>query len=192
MKLKIKNYQAGLLVCVLFSTNNIAFGKTPHLDKNDRDIQKAYYQLLKKPLTIKKKHTQKSGAFARRTNAHHRNRAVQVAKQQLRKKYRWGGKTPRTGFDCSGLIQYAYQKANIRLPRTTAEQYKNTQRVQLTNLRTGDLIFFKTRRSRQRVNHVGIYMGGGNFIHAPRRGRPVSIFKLNKYWRKKVVGAGRV
>ena len=89
-------------------------------------------------------------------------------------------------------MQYAYQKANIRLPRTTSEQYKNTQRIPLAKLRVGDLIFFKTRRSRQRVNHVGIYMGGGNFIHAPRTGKRVSVAKLNKYWRKKVAGAGRV
>ncbi|MEE9446181.1 MAG: C40 family peptidase [Cocleimonas sp.] len=192
MKLKIKDYQAFLLAIALLTSSSIASGKTPQSSNSNRELQKAYYQLIKKPISLKKKRNHKKVSATRHTNTNHRNRAVQAAKQQLRKKYRWGGKSPHTGFDCSGLMQYAYQKANIQLPRTTTEQYKKTQRIQLTNLRVGDLIFFKTRRTRQRVNHVGIYMGGGNFIHAPRRGRPVSVSKLNKYWRKKVVGAGRV
>ncbi len=62
----------------------------------------------------------------------------------------------------------------------------------MKNLQTGDLIFFHTRRTRARVNHVGIYLGGGKFIHAPRRGKLVSITDLNSYWRRKAVGAGRV
>ena len=192
MKLIIKSYQTGLLVSALLLSNSTAFAKTPHSNKHDHDLKKAYYQLIKKPTTRKHKHLRKRAASTRHTNTKHRNLAVQFAKQQLRKKYRWGGKTPRSGFDCSGLMQYAYQKANIRLPRTTSEQYKNTQRIPLAKLRVGDLIFFRTRRSRQRVNHVGIYMGGGNFIHAPRTGKRVSVAKLNKYWRKKVAGAGRV
>ncbi len=185
MKFKIKTYQIGLLACIILLSSNKAFAKkTQHKSST---LQKAYYQLIQKPA---KKHSQKYKA-SRLADAS-RYRAVQVAKQQLRKKYRWGGKSPRTGFDCSGLMQYAYQKANIKIPRTAAEQYKSTKRVHLANLRVGDLIFFKTRRTRQRVNHVGIYMGAGNFIHAPRPGKHVTVAKLNKYWNRKVVGAGRI
>ena len=188
MKIKFKNHQVGLLACVILFTSSSAFAKKRQNHNQDPQPQKAYYQLLQKP-TIRKTH--KNNNASRRANAT-RYRAVQVAKQQLRKKYRWGGKSPRTGFDCSGLIQYAYQKANISIPRTTTAQYKSTKRIRLANLRVGDLIFFKTRRTRQRVNHVGIYMGAGNFIHAPRRGKPVTVAKLNKYWNRKVVGAGRI
>ena len=180
MNFTIRTYQIGLLACVVF-TNSTAFAKNQQNYNEKHSLQRAYYQLVKNPQERNSRHANNS-----------RYRAVQVAKQQLRKKYRWGGKSPRTGFDCSGLMQYSYQKANIKIPRTTTEQYRNTQRVRMANLRVGDLIFFKTRRTRQRVNHVGIFMGGGNFIHAPRTGKNVTVAKLNKYWRRKVVGAGRI
>ena len=187
MKLTIRTYQIGLLACAIF-TSSTTLAKNSQNYNEKQSLQRAYYQLVKKP---QKSYSQKHNQTSRQAN-NSRYRAVQVAKQQLRKRYRWGGKSPRTGFDCSGLMQYAYQKANIKIPRTTTEQYKSTQRVRMANLRVGDLIFFKTRRTRQRVNHVGIYMGGGNFIHAPRTGKNVSVAKLNKYWRRKVVGAGRI
>jgi cell wall-associated NlpC family hydrolase len=187
MKLKIRTYQIGLLACAIF-TSSTTFAKNPQNHNENQSLQRAYHQLVKKP---QKRYSRKYNRASRQANIS-RYRAAQVAKQQLRKRYRWGGKSPRTGFDCSGLTQYAYQKANISIPRTTSEQYKNTQRIRMADLRVGDLIFFKTRRTRQRVNHVGIYMGGGNFIHAPRRGKNVTVGKLNKYWRRKVVGAGRI
>ncbi len=118
--------------------------------------------------------------------------AILVAKKQINKKYRWGGTNPHTGFDCSGLMQYAYKASKVYLPRTAAAQYKHTKRVSMKNLKVGDLLFFHTRRTRARVNHVGIYLGGGKFIHAPRRGKLVSVTELNSYWRRKAVGAGRV
>jgi len=118
--------------------------------------------------------------------------AVLAAKKQINKKYRWGGTNPHTGFDCSGLMQYAYKASRVYLPRTAAAQYRHTKRVSMKSLKVGDLIFFHTRRTRSRVNHVGIYLGGGKFIHAPRPGKLVSIADLNSYWRRKAVGAGRV
>ncbi len=187
MKLTIRTYQIGLLACSIF-TSNITFAKNSQNYNEKQSLQNAYYQLVKKP---QKSYSQQYNQTSRQAN-NSRYRAVQAAKQQLRKRYRWGGKSPRTGFDCSGLMQYAYQKANIKIPRTTTEQYKSTRRVHMNNLRVGDLIFFKTRRIRQRVNHVGIYMGDDNFIHAPRTGKNVTVAKLNKYWRRKVVGAGRI
>ena len=112
------------------------------------------------------------------------------AKQMLRVPYHWGGTSPQ-GFDCSGLVQYAYKKAGINLPRTAAEQYKATRRIKQKHTVRGDLVFFHTRRSRKRVNHVGIYLGDGHFIHAPGRGKRVKISRLSKYWKKKMVGIGR-
>lgn len=161
------------------------------------DLQKAYQRLVvssEKQSGLRRnarKNGAKQGLHLRKTSV--RNQILLTAKKQLRKKYRWGGASPKRGFDCSGLVQYAYKSGNVKLPRTAAEQYRFTKRVSLAHLKAGDLIFFHTRRrSRSRVNHVGIYMGGGNFIHAPRRGQRVSIAKLSKYWKKRAIGAGRV
>jgi len=186
-----------LIFCV--STNVLAKTKPaktkPQL--NNKTLQLAYNQLIassnrasKQVKTSHKRLTQKKQVS--RNNSNNRIHAVKVAKKQLRKKYRWGGTSPRTGFDCSGLTQYAYRTAKIKLPRTASAQYQHTKRVALSKIQTGDLIFFHTRRTRARVNHVGIYLGGGRFIHAPRKGKRVSVAKLNKYWRRKAVGAGRV
>ena len=122
-----------------------------------------------------------------------KQRAIAIAKKQLKIRYRWGGTSPRRGFDCSGLIQYSFKKANISLPRTAASQYKKTKRIPISQLQQGDLIFFHTRRrNRVRVNHVGMYLGRNKFIHAPRRGKTVTIANLNGYWKRKIVGAGRI
>jgi len=173
-----------MLICVLFiSTQNNALANNK---THSKELINAYNVLFneqgaKKRVAIKKN--------TRRTA---QMNAVIAAKKQINKKYRWGGANPHTGFDCSGLMQYAYKTSRINLPRTAAAQYKHTKRVSMKNLKVGDLIFFHTRRTRALVNHVGIYLGGGKFIHAPRRGKLVSIAELNGYWRKKAVGAGRV
>jgi cell wall-associated NlpC family hydrolase len=121
-----------------------------------------------------------------------RQRLTQTARKQLRIPYVWGG-TSRRGFDCSGLIQYVYKQLNMTLPRTAAQQYRESRRVKTHELQPGDLIFFHTRlRSRSRINHVGMYLGNNSFIHAPRKGRTVSIDKLNSYWKKRMIGGGRL
>lgn len=154
-----------------------------------QNLQKAYNLLFPKELLKNKRVIKKTSSEKQIPD---RYRATQVAKKQIRKKYRWGGRTPKTGFDCSGLIQYAYKSVSVNLPRTVKAQYKVTKRVSLKSLQVGDLIFFHTRRTQAKVNHVGIYLGAGKFIHAPRKGKRVSVAILNKYWRRNAVGAGRV
>jgi len=103
--------------------------------------------------------------------------------------YRYGGATPR-GFDCSGLVFYAYSKAGIPVPRTAREQYRQSNLIHLKYLRPGDLVFFTLGRGR--VSHVGIYAGSNRFIHAPSSGKRVSYAYLeNPYWKKRLVAAGR-
>ena len=87
-----------------------------------------------------------------------------IARDMVGTPYRYGGADPR-GFDCSGLVYYSYRKASIEVPRTAAEQYRQSTRVKISRLRSGDLIFF--RISRDKLSHVGIYAGSGRFIHAP-------------------------
>lgn len=103
--------------------------------------------------------------------------------------YRYGGSTPR-GFDCSGLVYYAYRKAGIRVPRTTRAQLNRAQRVPLAQLQPGDLLFFRLDRSG--VSHVGIYTGNGHFIHAPSSGKRVSYAAMHDpYWQQRLIAAGR-
>ena len=118
------------------------------------------------------------------------HRVTKKAKQMLRVPYRWGGTSPK-GFDCSGLVQYTYKRVGVNLPRTAAEQFKATRRIKRKYTARGDLIFFHTRRSGRYVDHVGIYLGNGQFIHAPGRGKRVKISKLSRYWKRKMVGVGR-
>ena len=153
---------------------------------NNSILERAYRELILNP-SKKIPPNQYNHQYKRK------KRAVAIAKKQLKIRYRWGGTTPKKGFDCSGLIQYSFKKANISLPRTASSQYNKTKRISISQLQSGDLIFFHTRqRRRTRINHVGIYLGNNQFIHAPRRGKTVSITRLNKYWRQKVVGVGRV
>ena len=108
--------------------------------------------------------------------------------------YRWGGNTPDSGFDCSGLIKYVYNDAaGISLPRTTREMIvMRAQSVGKDKLQTGDLLFFATSGGSQ-VSHAGIYVGEGRFVHAPATGGTVKLDSLNKaYWQKAYLNAKRV
>lgn len=104
--------------------------------------------------------------------------------------YRFGGADAR-GFDCSGLVLYVHEKVGLDIPRTAAEQEHAARRVDLRDLSPGDLVFF--RIGTRRVNHVGIYVGAGRFIHAPRSGALVSYASLRKggFYRRHLVSAGR-
>ncbi|HBP50287.1 peptidase P60 [Pseudomonas sp. FSL R10-0056] len=108
--------------------------------------------------------------------------------------YRWGGNTPDSGFDCSGLIKYVYNDAaGISLPRTTREMIvMRAQSIGQDKLQTGDLLFFATNGGSQ-VSHAGIYVGEGRFVHAPATGGTVKLDSLNKaYWQKAYLNAKRV
>ena len=102
-------------------------------------------------------------------------RAVQIANHLTGIPYRWGGASPRAGFDCSGLVQYVYGKVGIHLPHYAAGQYGHGRRVPRGALKAGDLVFFSG------LGHVGIYAGGGKFIHAPRRGTTVRWSRLSSH-----------
>jgi cell wall-associated NlpC family hydrolase len=103
--------------------------------------------------------------------------------------YRYGGATPR-GFDCSGLVHYAHLRAGLVVPRTTRSQWRHARRVPPGTLAPGDLLFFDLEGGK--VSHVGIYVGGGRFIHAPSAGRTVTEASLRlPYWRDRLKGAGR-
>ena len=103
-------------------------------------------------------------------------RAVVFARHLLGVPYRWGGTSPRTGFDCSGFVQFVFRHLGIDLPRTTYSQFDSGRRVSRAGLEPGDLVFFDG------VGHVGLYVGRGRFIHAPHSGTTVQISSLADSW----------
>ena len=106
--------------------------------------------------------------------------------------YRWGGSSPETGFDCSGLINYVFREtAGLSLPRTTAELNRLPNTAPTNALLPGDLVLFSTRG--KRVDHAGIYVGDGRFLHAPSSGGRVRIDDLQaSYWQRSFQSARRV
>lgn len=114
---------------------------------------------------------------------------VAAARDLLGVRYRLGGDGPR-GVDCSGLVHYAYSRVGIVVPRTARDMYQNAWPVNLSALRQGDLLFFRT--SRRGVSHVGIYDGDDRFIHAGSATGRVAYASLSEpYWRSRLAGAGR-
>ena len=107
--------------------------------------------------------------------------------------YHWGGNTPQSGFDCSGLVVYVFREiAGVALPRTTQEMYAfDLAEVRRDRLQGGDLVFFNT--AGRDVTHVGIYVGQDRFVHAPNEGGTVRLDYLsNVYWNEHYRGAKRV
>ena len=110
-------------------------------------------------------------------------RAAGYALKMVGKPYRYGGASPSRGFDCSGLVQYSYRRAGVRLPRSTEAQLRVSRPIRRAELRRGDLIFFDEKGGDD--SHVGIYLGDGTFVHAPSSGKTVRRDRLDSpYWRK--------
>ena len=102
-------------------------------------------------------------------------RAAIIALQQIGVPYRYGGDST-SGFDCSGLVQYAYHQAGRTVPRTTGQLWDGTSPVRRDALQPGDVLFFQIEG---KMSHVGLYVGGGEFVHAPSSGRRVSVETLD-------------
>ena len=121
-----------------------------------------------------------------------RSEALLQALLALGLDYRYGGNSPVTGFDCSGLVAHVYLEAwNIRLPRNTGAQSKAGMPVSLAELQAGDLVFYDTLK--RPYSHVGIYLGDGKFVHSPKSGAQVRIESLKStYWTQRYNGARRI
>ncbi len=115
------------------------------------------------------------------------SQVVSIAMQYLGVPYRWGGADP-SGFDCSGLVMYVYAQVGVSLPHNTVAQwdYPGAVSVSRSQLEPGDLVFFDG------LGHVGIYIGNGQFIHAPHTGAVVSIDSLSGWYASEYVGAKRI
>lgn len=114
---------------------------------------------------------------------------VAVANTLVGAPYQFGG-ADAAGFDCSGLALYVYERVGIAIPRTAAAQQRAARVVPAAQLAPGDLVFFHIHV--RTVDHVGIYSGGGRFIHAPRAGHAVEYADLYKgFYARRFVSAGR-
>ena len=107
-------------------------------------------------------------------------------------RYKFGGATPTSGLDCSGLVKYVFEQVTgVTLPRRAREQARVGKQVDLDSLQPGDLVFFNTRRDA--FSHVGIYLGDNSFIHSPNRRGSVMVTNIDtRYWRKHFNGARRL
>lgn len=132
-----------------------------------------------KPVTTHANDTRDMGAIAART-----------AERFVGIPYRWGGNNVVDGMDCSGFVRAVYNLCGLNIPRTSRDQFKAGDSVIKDDLKDGDLVFFGS--SADKINHVGIYVGGGKFVHAPRQGEEIRITAVNEgYFEKRFVGARR-
>jgi cell wall-associated NlpC family hydrolase len=107
-------------------------------------------------------------------------------------RYRWGGDTPDSGLDCSGFVRYVFQDTlGMTLPRRAEEMSRVGEKVRVSELKPGDLVFFNTMR--RSFSHVGIYIGDNKFVHSPSTGSTIRVDDMeNSYWEKRYTGARRV
>jgi cell wall-associated NlpC family hydrolase len=101
-------------------------------------------------------------------------RAAAIAVEEVGVPYRWGGASPAGGFDCSGLVDWAYGRLGVELPHSSYALYDQGRRIARSKMKAGDLLFFSG------LGHVGIYIGRGRMVHAPHSGRLVEVVSLNR------------
>jgi cell wall-associated NlpC family hydrolase len=118
------------------------------------------------------------------------DRAALYALKMVGKPYKYGGSGP-AGFDCSGLVQYSYKQAGVKLPRETGDLLRTSTPLRGSHLRRGDLLFFDQEGKKK--SHVGIYLGEGRFVHAPSSGKQVRTDRIDSpYWKKHLSEARRI
>jgi murein DD-endopeptidase len=131
-----------------------------------------------------------AGSGSTRPSAELSDQAAGHALSMIGKPYRYGGSGP-AGFDCSGLVMYSYRQAGLALPHNTDKQRRAARPIKVADLRRGDLLFFN--QEGKKYGHVGIYVGGGKFVHAPSSGKSVRSDRLDTpYWRKHLSEARRL
>jgi cell wall-associated NlpC family hydrolase len=114
-------------------------------------------------------------------------RAARFALGEVGVAYRWGGESPESGFDCSGLVRWAYLRVGVDLPHSSYALYGEGRRVPESKLATGDILFFEG------LGHVGLYLGRGRMVHSPETGRSVEVVRLSATnYGARLIGARRV
>lgn len=149
-------------------------------------IEKAPAPSITKPTTPPRKREEP----VKRDRSDMGNIAARTAERFVGIPYRWGGDTVVDGMDCSGFVRAVYNLCGVNIPRTSREQYRVGDAIGREELKDGDLVFFGA--SADEINHVGIFVGNGRFVHAPRRGDDIKVSAMDEsYFQKKFVGAKR-
>lgn len=159
----------------------LVFGWTATTDREPAPGERpqAMAALIKRPAPKPKPKRSQSRSLGQRA-ARNALRAVGVP-------YRWGGASPAAGFDCSGLVSWAYRHLGVELPHSSYALYDRGRRVARSRLKAGDLLFFFG------LGHVGLYLGNGRMVHAPRSGRTVEVVTLRgSFFGDQLIGARRV
>jgi gamma-D-glutamyl-L-lysine dipeptidyl-peptidase len=150
-------------------------------------LEKAPAASLTKPAVVAKKHEPPA---PRREKSDMGNIAARTAERFVGIPYRWGGDTVVDGMDCSGFARAVFNLCGVNIPRTSREQYRVGDAVGRNELKDGDLVFFGA--SEDEITHVGIFVGNGRFVHAPRRGDDIKVSTLDEaYFQKRFIGARR-
>ncbi len=119
-------------------------------------------------------------------------KVAKTAHSQIGKDYVFGGASPQKGFDCSGLIWWAYKEHGITVPRVTKDQATTGKKISSSNAKPGDIVVFKPSHSSSAL-HTGLYLGANKFIHSPRTGAEIRIESINNsYWKPKLKSVRRV
>jgi cell wall-associated NlpC family hydrolase len=156
------------LVAVLVATGAVPAEAAPGVGKSDRAPGVSENTPTPTPLTTGE-------------------RAARIALDEVGVPYRYGGESPATGFDCSGLVRWAYGRVGIDLPHSSYSLYDEGRRVSGSNLEPGDILFFEG------LGHVGLYLGRGRMVHAPQTGRNVEVVRLSSTnYGARLIGARRV
>jgi cell wall-associated NlpC family hydrolase len=113
------------------------------------------------------------------------DRAAAIALKEVGVRYRWGGVSPESGFDCSGLVYWAFGRLGIDVPHSSYTLYGYGRRISRAAMKPGDVLFFSG------LGHVGIYVGRGRMVHAPHSGTPVQVIRLSRYGGR-LVGVRRI
>lgn len=172
------------LICSFLAACGVQVGTQPYVTEQNVGPQSRRYQTYLPPnLRAPNKYTEAS------LDIYDVSSVVYTIRNQIGVPYRYGGSEPRRGFDCSGLIYWAYQQHGIVVPRLAKLQSTYGRSVSRNNLEPGDIVAFKVNGT----FHTGIYTGNGSFIHSPRKGQRVREESMNTpYWRRAYVGARRV
>ena len=163
-----------------FPSRDMALAEAKNLQKNS--IINDFFIVSEDHYTCKKEYTPVNTGGLRKA-------IVSTAKSFIGIPYRFGGETADEGFDCSGLTMVSYRINGLKLPRNSRQQWVAGRLIDKHDLSEADLLFFDTKGN-GRVTHVGIYIGNGQFVHAPKSGKTIRIDSLsNNYYKKRYLGA---
>jgi cell wall-associated NlpC family hydrolase len=169
-----------LLAFALVAVVSGSAGAPPEVPSAHRGaVKSAVYRLDRLPGPARREPTRRKPTIG--------ERAAKVALKAVGVPYRWGGASPTSGFDCSGLVYWAYGRLGVELPHSSYALFGQGRRVARARMRPGDLLFFSG------LGHVGLYLGRGRMVHAPSSGRRVEVVTLGgSNYGRRLVGARRV